>query len=344
MSSTNTKLAITALILLTLSVVSYRQSVSRTERFERGQRFLAQLDPDEIARIEITKGGETTILRRAEDQFLVENLHNHPARNENVNRFLREILEIELEKEVGDSEDLRSELGLEPGGEETTEVVLQDAAGKTMVSLLLGNSLPQSGTYMRRADGENQTAYLSQKQLFLTTDAKGFLDKEIVHAERGKVRKIQGSDYLIEKVEGNWTMANLPAGKELDSTKTSRLEGLADRLTFEEVHLASDPELQGLSFDESLTIDLDDDSGYRLVLATSDDENYLRISGFHHVQQLEITREESEEELADKADVLKRADEVHRFTQDRASWIYQVRSGVAESVGFRRADLLKDPS
>ena len=44
------------------------------------------------------------------------------------------------------------------------------------------------------------------------------------------------------------------------------------------------------------------------------------------------------------ADLLKRADEVNRFAQDRASWIYQVRSGVAETIGLRRGDLLKDPS
>ena len=46
--STNAKLAVLAVLLFVFSVFSYRQSVTRAERFERGQKFLAQLNPDEI--------------------------------------------------------------------------------------------------------------------------------------------------------------------------------------------------------------------------------------------------------------------------------------------------------
>lgn len=341
----NRILGIAAIFLFALSIATYRQSVTRTETFERGQRFLPQLDPDKVARIEITKGETTTTLRRDDDRFLVENVHNYPARNENVNRFLRDILEMSLEREVGDDPEIFGGLGLEPGGENTVEVVFENEAGQQMVDLFLGDSLEGGGSYVRRADGEDTAAYLTQKQLFLTTEPDRFLDQEIVHVERDHLARIETDGYALVRTDGEWSLeGGLPPGKELDSGKVSRLESLLDRLQFEKVYRADAPEVADLTFHEALRAELDDDSGYVLSLASAGETSYLRISGFHHTQKVQITREESKEELAAKADILQRADEMNHFTESRASWVYEMRSSVAETLSFGKEDLLRSTS
>ena len=138
----NRKLAVVAIVLLILSVWAYRSSLVRAERFERGQPFLANLNPDEIAEIVITKGAESVTLKRGEDSFTIAEAEGYPAKNESVNRFIRNLLELKLEKNVGSGEDLHQELELVPGGDNTTEVVLSNAAEKEMVHFLVGkNSL-----------------------------------------------------------------------------------------------------------------------------------------------------------------------------------------------------------
>ena len=49
MSNTNRKLLFAVAILFLLSALTYRQSVGRADRFQRGQVFLSNLNPDEVA-------------------------------------------------------------------------------------------------------------------------------------------------------------------------------------------------------------------------------------------------------------------------------------------------------
>ncbi len=51
----NTKLAALAIVLLAGSVWAYTNSVSQGDRFQRGQRLLPNLIPDEVATITITR-------------------------------------------------------------------------------------------------------------------------------------------------------------------------------------------------------------------------------------------------------------------------------------------------
>ena len=110
----NTKLAALAIVLLAGSVWAYTNSVSQGDRFQRGQRLLPNLIPDEVATITITKGDEVTTLQKRGDAFSVSEVHDYPARNESVNRFLRDLLDIALEKEVGRGIDLAAELEIDP--------------------------------------------------------------------------------------------------------------------------------------------------------------------------------------------------------------------------------------
>lgn len=340
----NRILIIAAAALFLLSFFSYRNSVERAERFERGQKFLPNLNPDEIAQITIIKGEEKTQLKRADDKLVVTSAGGYPAKNEAVNRFISDILELGLEKEVGSGESLEKELelGTEDRGESTIEVVFKDSADKDMVHFLVGKAFEGgSGNYVRRLDSEDGTIYLTSSRVYFSTTADDFLDKDIVDVKKDDIAAIRGVDYQIESVDGQLKLADLPSGKK-ESSKVGSLTTALSGLRFQKHYLADDPAVQALRFDTIVEVSLADDSGYQVRLAESDGKHYLQIEAFHTAEQVSIARDADEEEVKETADVLARMDELQVFNNLHGSWIYEVNESTADRFRVRRSDLMEN--
>ncbi|MEM7585426.1 MAG: DUF4340 domain-containing protein [Acidobacteriota bacterium] len=338
----NRILLIAALALMALSVFSYTDSVRRAERFERGQKFLQNLNPDSIAEIAIKKGDESTQLRRDGDRFVVTDAGGYPAKNESVNRFIRDVLELSLEKEIGDSESLVEELELSPGGENTTEVTFKDESQQDMVHFLIGKSLDDGGgNYIRRTDGDDSTIYLTSSRVYLSTGQDDFLKKEILNVASTDVAAIQGQGFRIEDQDGSLALVDVPAGKK-ESSKVSQLESLLSGLRFTKHHLADAPEVQGLAFRSVVDFDLKDESGYRVAVASKGEKHYLRIQGYHNAGQLTIAPDADEDEAAEVAEKLKSQNEIQTFNDFHGSWIYEVAEATADRVRVSARDLIED--
>ena len=350
---TNQILLIAASALLLLSAWTYQNSVKRAERFERGQKFLPNLNPDEIARIEINKGNEQTVLRRAQDgeRFDVASADGYKAKNNNVNRLIKDVLEIELEKEVGEGESLQKDLQLVAGEErdaETVEVALIGSGGNDMVRFLVGKAFESGGNYVRRIDGDQKMIYLSSTRVFLTTDGDSFIDKDLLDVPRGDVARVAGTDFLFEKGEDGSALAlvDLPAGKK-ESAQANQVKTVLQGLRFTKHYLADAPEVRGLRFDRQLDITLDDGSAYLLESAQQGDKHYLRITGRHTSDQVSGGRilmqpDATEEQMQETSELMARVDELQQFNVYHGSWVYEVTVNTADRVRATRADLLED--
>ena len=339
----NTILSIVAAVLCVFSVLTYRQAATRAERFERGQKFLTQLNPDNIQQIEITKDGETLNLKKDGEGFVTVNKNNYPAKNETVNRFIKDVLEISLEKEVGKGENLEKELEISPSGEATTEVVLKNDAGKPMVRFVVGKSTENGrGNYLKRLDGEDGMIYLTSQGTHLNTSTDAYLDKEILNVAATEIAQIQGADFTFEtNDEGTLQLEGIPSGKKANS-EAGQVKGLLSYLQFKNVYLADDPQVAGLNFDRQVEVKLKDDSRYRVFLAKKDDQHFMKIEGKFDVGQITIAQDEAEEELEKKSKVLSRADEVTEFNNLHGSWIYELTETVAKKFRHAKKDLLED--
>ncbi|MCY3968685.1 MAG: DUF4340 domain-containing protein [Acidobacteria bacterium] len=346
MSQLNQRLVAAAAALLALSVFSYWNSVSRADRFESGQKFLPNLNPDEIVAVEILQGDEQVTLSRQDDFYVVEEVHDYRARNEGVNRLVRNLLDIELAKEIGSGDNLAAELGIEPPGEDTVEVALQNAAGSDMVRLRVGNRFEGgSGNYVRRLDGEENPIFLTEATVLIDSTADQFLQKEIVDVSSSDVARIDGPDFTFSTGEGEsdaLALERVPAGRREKTSEAGRVKNFLSRLRFSEVHLADAEEVADLSFDSEFRYELADGSGYVVSVAGRDDDRYIRISGYHTVQQVEIERDTPDEELQEKADILNRAEEMRDFNDYHGSWVYKLDSFTGEKLDLRRADLIED--
>jgi hypothetical protein len=385
MSSLNRKLGIAAVVLLALSVFTYWNDVTSAERFERGQKFLPNLNPDEIGDITITRGDKTVTLNRSKapvgkDEYTVAEEDGYVAKNETINGFVRALLDIALEREVGTGESLASELGIEPPADDTIDVKLANRSGQEMVHLRVGKRFEDgSGRYVQRLDRDDAPIYLTQESPNLDTSAANFLRKEIFDVAGSDLVRVEGPDFVLAKrmeevtietpvateapaegeapVEptaepqtltetvlqpvGPLELQDVPAGREVASSAVDQVKSAFSRLEFDQVFLADDPELADLEWRRAYRATLDDDSGYAVMLADQGDRLFLRVSSFLNVDQITITREESDEELKEKSEILKRNQEVQEFNNYHGSWVYEVTEAVGSKFRLRLSDLLE---
>ncbi len=328
--------------LCALSVFSYTNSVRRAERFERGQKFLQNLNPDSIVEIVIQKGDEGAHLRRDGDRFTVADADGYPAKNESVNRFIRDVLKLSLEKEVGSGESLAEELELTAGGENTIDVAFKGSGDEELVHFLVGKSMEDGGgSYVKRTDGDDDNIYLTSSRVYLSTGQDDFLKKEILDVETDEVASVRGRDFVISGESGSLSLTDMPSGKKT-SSKFDQLKNVLSGLRFSKHFLANAPEVQGLYFDSAVEIELEDGSGYQVAVATKGDKHYLRIRGFENYGQLVVSPDDDEETTARIAEQLKRQTEIDAFNSFHGSWIYEVTETTANRVKVTKSDLYEN--
>ncbi len=340
----NKILGVTVAAMVLLSFLSYNASVRRAERFERGQKFLPNLNPDEIAEINAEKGDSAVQLRREGDRFVLASANGYPAANESVNRFLRDVLDLTLDKKVGAADDgLREKLGLVKGGAETTEVALTDAAGNEMVRFLVGAGIDGAGgQYVLRTDQDSAEVYLSAERVFLSTDNDSFIDKDIVDVAQDEVVAVRGADFVIAaNEEGMVGLSDPPNGKK-ESAKVGETRGALSALRFTKEFVANDSAVASLRFETPIDLELSDQSGYRVEVARDGEKHYLRIKAYSTVERVEVAVDATEEEAQEKADVLLRLDEIRDFNTFHGSWIYEVPAYTADKFRVRKKDLVED--
>ena len=339
----NSTLGIITVILLVLSIFSYRQSVTRAERFERGQKFLPQLNPDAIAEIEISKGDENIVLRRGEDNFSVATKNGYPAKNETVNRFLKDLLEISLEREVGRSESLQAELDLVEGQGEVATYLLKDNSGNTLVNFAVGKASEDGrGNFVRRLEGEDRMIHLTSRGVYLSTTEDSFLDKDLLDVKAEAISRIEGTGFVFAKGEdGQLSLQDIPDGKQAN-TEANQVTSALSFLRFDKVYLADEPEVSGLNFAKRTRFSLDDQSGYVVSVAQKEDKHYLRVEGTFEVSSIQVEEEETEEDLQAKSEILRRGNEIAEFNEFHGSWVYEVTEITAKKFGHTKDSLIED--
>jgi hypothetical protein len=339
----NRNLAVIAALLLVASIWSYQAGKAGADRFQRGQLLLPNLNPDDVAEITLTKGDQSVTLNRGDDGFTVAEVHGHPASNQSVNRVLRALAELDLAKRVGTGDDLYRELGITADAADMLEVALKGADGGDMVRLRVGRTFEGGqGSYLRRIDSDGEPAYLSSRRVTLNPDPDTYLAKEIVSVERDEIERIDGPDFVFVRGDDGLELEGVPRGRKEKAAEVGRVKNILRALRFDEVLLADAEELRGLRPVQVMDVRLTDGSGYRLMTTTRDDEHFLQIAGYHTVDRVEIDRNETDEELEDKAAVLARADEISTFNRFHGSWVYKVNTTTAETLRLRKKDLIEN--
>jgi len=240
------------------------------------------------------------------------------------------------------------------------------------VHLRLGKSFEEGGVYAQRLDKADEMIYLTSLDPGLSTSPDFFLKKEIVDVSPSDITRIEGPDFVVEEVfeqvvvepetpsegaeVGDGEVPEGPAPKPISlglklqelrsgyqevSSALTKLKSALNRLEFNQVYPADAPQVQGMSFSEALQVDLKDTTGYVVSTAEKDGKHFLSIQGFSTVDRIEISPDESEEDLKEKADTLSRADEIVEFNAFHGSWVYEIEDRFSDKLKLRKADLME---
>lgn len=330
--------------LLLITVVLYSGWDFTATDFRPGSLLVQGLDPQKIGSITINKGDETITLAQQEDAFVVVEKANYPASLEKINDLLIDILEIRSAEKVTDSENNHAGLGVADDSDDAVTISFTDAEGKELVGLVKGKSRQRgSGAYVRLT-GSN-AVYGTEDYLSINTNATGYIDKELVKAKKKDIKRVEVTGatetYTIARnKEDKVTLRNVPEGKKADKSEFDTVFTALTNLSFSDV-----APLDGFeaSWDTTYTCELVSGLVYSLELALVDEKHYAKLSAKGpDVDRVQISRDESQEQLKEKEAILLAVDEANAFNEKHSGWVYEIASWNAEKMRKQFSELLKD--
>lgn len=166
-----------------------------------------------------------TLRRKGEDWVLAER-SDYPADFEKVKEAVLGIARLEIEEPKTARPENHAALGVEDPeaeGSESKRVVLRTTDGEEVARLIVGDTKyrrDSQAVYVRR-DGEDQV-YLCDGRVTLETDAKSWIDSEILRLESDRVQDVRilhhdGEEVLIGRDPENHTqfvVLNMPPDRE----------------------------------------------------------------------------------------------------------------------------------
>lgn len=353
-------LGIVALVLFLIAGFMYSGITFTGDSFRSGSPLIQGLDTGKIAKLTISSKDNSLTLKKTGDSFSLVEKNNYPADISKINELLVDILEVRLKEKISENADYFEELGVSDAHDEAVIVSLFDANDEPLTGLVKGKSLERgSGSYVRQLNGK--IAYSSSNYLSINSSINNYLETSLFDIEAEKISEVRVSSpegfYQIVRESNGETepaaegeeaeeeskivLLNVPAGRTADDTEYEDVfEALVD-LEFDDVSPAA--ELTGLNWDSVFECRLDSGLLYRVRSAKAeDDKYYVALSAVSPLRErIQITQQESEEELKKKETLLLANDKTETFNALHTGWVYEISSIDGETLRKAFDELLE---
>ncbi len=177
--------------LLLLIVLIFENPFGKDEdekRTEAAKPLFPDFSIELVSKIEIIAKGQTTILAKQNDQWVVATMENYPADSEGVKDLLEKVTEFDDSRHVSDNPKNQAEYQVDSSG---VEAKLLDAEDKTLAHLFVGKNTPGIfNSYVRVADSND--VYVGKGYLQSTFDKgeRTWKDRTIFKFEKSHVTSI----------------------------------------------------------------------------------------------------------------------------------------------------------
>ena len=210
----------------------------------------------DVAKVEIKTSEHTTVLAAKGDQWVLENRGGYPAFFNRIKPLVIAISKLEIREAKTANPELFSRLQLEDVNTEkakSKQVILQDAEGNTLASLLVGKDRVNrsdgstDSLYVRKT-GEEQT-YLVKGEVMLSAEPADWLENSLIDLSSDRLQSItikHGGDKTVQASRGdkdsvNYELQNVPDGFKLKSQTTlNSLASAVEELRFDDVNSAAE--------------------------------------------------------------------------------------------------------
>lgn len=332
MSNKNlTILGLAAVIMVLLAAVSSKMASLQTVEVAIDSPLIQGLNPEQISRITVASGQEQTNMVRQGSDFVISDKNNYPADIEKVNNLIKKVLDIKVGETLTDNSENYDQLQVT---DEKAERLVKffNSEDKLITGIIVGKRLDSGDTAVRLAEG-NAVKTTSDSAWFNTTPTD-FMDTEIFNIEKDKIIEVSvkhksGGEYKMTSEPNSSDIkfiTALPQGKQLKERDYVNVFNALTSLYFSDVNT---DDANDISFEITYTCKLDDSTVYILTIGQKQgqDDYYLKCSSqFTDLKQIEISKDESEQELKKKEARLLARDNAAKFNARHKGWVYQIAS------------------
>ena len=385
-SKTVILLAVVCVVLIAVSVSQRSKSDkawSETSA-KRGETVYPDFPIGEVDKIVITGESEVTLVK-PEDSWQVQENFGYFAKGEQIGRFLKAVYELELKhtQTVGESFYHRLELAA-PGSEKGAGTDVTFFKGSTKVaSLRIGKEHKKQGgggggQFGGGAGGwpdgryilnpaTKTVAVVSETFAPIKPDVTSWVNTDFVKVKKPKRGTAKQGDKVLWAVSraqesDSLALANVPDGREVDTSKVSSIDWALNYPRFESIPLAKggDESEYGLEGGRSFELETFDGFTYLLSFGTlSDAKVPVKVAIEYQEpaapQPTVVAEDATPEDKAqaaqtDKAaldahnDAVKEAkDKLRDETQRFVGWVFLIGHSTVDDFLYSVNDLLKEP-
>ena len=264
---------------------SYENRQSKAEKMFPN--ITAETAGDKVSQIEITTGGETTVLRQSGTQWLVSNMNDYPADQEEVKTLLEKVDNQKALDLVSKNPGKQTEFEVAVGSDESpligVEVKLKGEGEKLLAHFFVGKNTPDFfNAYIRQQGSEKVYIASDLSKSNFDKGTRTWRNRKIFSFNKGDITNvlIELANEVIEMKSGDdnkWQMIQ-PA---TSAVKQNTLDTILDNISkFETDDFVSDDSDSSFEAKEKITVTLNDGSKRILLAATE-------VDGKHWVKRFD---------------------------------------------------------
>jgi hypothetical protein len=299
---------LTILLIIQIGLTAIAFWPRSAETSEVGTPLLGDITSESIRQIEIEDGdGDTITLANSEDGWVIPELDNFPVLAEKVDTLIAGLLEIRTDRLITRTESSHRQLKV-ASDEFERKIIL--SSGETSLRTVYIGSSPSFGSAHVRLEGEEETYLTNAIAAYqANADAASWIDTvyQRVAAEDIQAIRLENANgtWDFEKdEEGNWSLAGLGAGEELNASTMSTIETRATSISMTEPLGMEVQESYGLDEPQStlvieteektitLLVGAYDEESDTYVVSSSESPYYVRVSAFTANPLVEDSSEE----------------------------------------------------
>ncbi len=337
-----------------------------------GKKLLGDFAVNDVAHIAFKQGTNELNLAKKEDLWRVRERNDYPANYSEISDFLLKLRDLKIVQsdKVGPSQLARYSLGPGTGSNSVLVVEFKDQADKTLKSLLLGKKHMKKsdrpspfggemgdegwpdGRYVVVGNDSQNVSLISDALANVEPKPEQWLNKDFFKVE--KVRSIAvtfpaatNSWKLSRETEsGEWKLADIKAGEQLDSTKASGVANPLGSPSFVDVAAKTKPEELGLNKPNVVTIDTFDNFNYMIKVGQKTNDNFpLTMTVAAQISKERAPGKDEKPEDKDKLDKefkekQKKLEEKLAQEKGFENWIYLVSTWTVDALLKERSHLL----
>jgi hypothetical protein len=248
---------VVAAALIVLAVLTSREKPTQAASVV-GRKVFPDLAINDVERLVAVSAGATVTVAKAESGWVLPGKFGYPADFKKVRDAILKLQDLKIGQLARLNDAMRAKLKMKPVGDKDggTRLDLLGKQGRAIASLLIGATherASEESAGPTRYGGYPDGRYISPDAgatVYLVTDTlnelvgepKEWLDTEIVSVNAADIREIavtgEGrAELRLTKKDGDskFELANVPEGKELDTSKTYSIESALSYLRFNEI-------------------------------------------------------------------------------------------------------------